>query len=113
MAWLFAQNPDQWALLRQRPDLIPNAINEVLRIEAVIHAFSRCTTEQHDVEGISIPANARVLMVYASANRDERHFPNAATFDIERANAGDHLSLGYGSHERRLESCRERHDKGL
>ena len=98
MIWLFSQSPAQWELLRQRPDLIPNAIEEVVRIESPIQGFSRCTTEDVEVDGVMIPADSRVLVLFGSANRDERHFTDPTVFDIERANAGDHLGLGHGSH---------------
>ena len=52
MIWLFARHPDQWTLLREQPDLMLNAINEVLRIETVIQGFSRVLTEDHTVDGI-------------------------------------------------------------
>lgn len=98
MIWLFSQNPEQWNLLRRQPELIPNAIDEVLRLESPVQGFSRCTTESVDVDGITLPAGARVLMLYAAANRDERQFADPTVFDIQRANAGDHLGLGHGRH---------------
>ena len=59
MIWLFATHPEQWALLRQQPDLMLNAINEVLRIETVIQGFSRVLTEDHSVDGTTMPAGPR------------------------------------------------------
>ena len=91
MIWLFARHPDQWTLLREQPDLMLNAINEVLRIETVIQGFSRVLTEDHTVDGITMPAGSRVLVLYGSANRDERQFADPARFDITRANASEHL----------------------
>ena len=98
MIWLFARHPDQWTLLRERPDLMLNAINEVLRIETVIQGFSRVLTEDHTVDGTTMPAGSRVLVLYGSANRDERQFADPARFDITRANASEHLALGFGAH---------------
>lgn len=94
---LFANNPDQWNLLRQDPSLIPHAINEVGRMESPIRAFSRLAVQDHEEYGISIPSGTRVLMLYACANRDENKFPDAARFDIQRK-AGDHLGFGMGTH---------------
>ena len=94
MIWLFARHPDQWALLRERPDLMLNAINEVLRIETVIQGFSRVLTDDHTVDGVDLPGGARVLVLYGSANRDERQFEDPERFDITRANASEHLALG-------------------
>jgi cytochrome P450 len=98
MIWLFARHPDQWTLLREQPDLMLNAINEVLRIETVIQGFSRVLTEDHTVDGTTMPAGSRVLVLYGSANRDERQFADPARFDITRANASEHLGLGFGAH---------------
>lgn len=95
---LFAEHPEQWTLLRERPDLMLNAINEALRLETVIHGFSRVLTSDHTVDGVTMPAGARVLILYASANRDERHFADPDVFDITRANASEHLGLGFGNH---------------
>ena len=98
MIWLFARHPDQWTLLREQPDLTLNAINEVLRIETVIQGFSRVLTEDHTVDGTTMPAGSRVLVLYGSANRDERQFADPARFDITRTNASEHLALGFGAH---------------
>jgi cytochrome P450 len=98
MIWLFAKHPDQWDLLRQRPDLASNAIDEVLRLESVIQGFARHTTADYQVGDTTIPEGSRVLISYASANRDDRKFADPDRFDIERTNASDHLGLGYGSH---------------
>lgn len=98
MIWLFANHPDQWTALRERPELASNAINEVLRIESVIQSFSRHTTEDHSFDDVTIPAGSRVLISYGSANRDDRQFADPDRFDIQRSNAGEHLGLGYGSH---------------
>jgi cytochrome P450 len=98
MIWLFATHPEQWTLLREQPDLMLNAINEVLRIETVIQGFSRVLTEDHTVDGTTMPAGSRVLVLYGSANRDERQFADPARFDITRPNASEHLGLGFGTH---------------
>jgi cytochrome P450 len=66
LVWLFANHPDQWTLLRQRPELAANAINEVLRIESVIQGFSRSTTMDHELDGITIPAGSRVRLLRRS-----------------------------------------------
>ena len=98
MIWLFAQNPHQWQLLREQPELIPNAIDEVLRLETPVQGFSRYTTESVEVDDVTIPSGSRVLVLYGAANRDDRHFADPTVFDIERHNAGDHLGLGHGRH---------------
>ena len=97
--WLFAEHPDQWDRLREDPALIPHAFNEVLRVETPIPQFSRATTRDHDVDGVTIPAGSRVLMMYGSANRDERKWgEDADRFDIGRRPT-DHLGFGHGEHQ--------------
>lgn len=95
---LFARHPAQWRRLREAPQLMPAAFNEIVRIEAPIQNFSRVATRDVDLgEGVIIPAGARALISYGSANRDERHFPDPERFDIERRPL-DHLGFGYGIH---------------
>ena len=97
-AWLFAQHPDQWAALRADPALAAAAVNEVLRLEAPIQHLARVTTVDVDLgEDVTVPAGARVLLSYAAANRDERHYPDPDAMRIERA-AHDHLAFGAGVH---------------
>jgi cytochrome P450 len=95
--WFFAQFPDQWDLLRADQSLIPHAVNEVIRLESPIPQFSRLTTRDYEVEGVTIPSGSRVLMMFGSANRDERKWPDADRFDIARK-PSDHVGFGYGEH---------------
>jgi cytochrome P450 len=95
--WLFGRYPDQWDRVRANPSLIPNAFEEVLRLESPLQSFSRLATSDYDVEGISIPAGSRVVVLFASANRDERKWEHADTFDVTRNTSG-HLGFGYGVH---------------
>ncbi len=95
--WLFGRYPEQWDQVRANPSLIPNAFEEVLRLESPLQSFSRLATSDYDVEGISIPAGSRVVVLFASANRDERKWEHADTFDVTRNTSG-HLGFGYGVH---------------
>jgi cytochrome P450 len=95
--WLFATHPDQWQLLRQDPDRVKHAFNEVLRTETPISSFTRVATGPIEIDGVEIPAGARVMVSYASANRDERQWEDADVFDITRNSAG-HVAFGYGDH---------------
>lgn len=94
---LFGQNPMQWDLVREDPTLIPGAINESLRLESPIRGFTRHLAMDASIGGINIPQGSRVLLLYASANRDERKWQDAARFDIRRR-ASDHLGFGNGTH---------------
>jgi cytochrome P450 len=93
----FAAHPDQAQLLQERPQLLPAAIEEVLRWDAPVQALFRSTTRPVTLSGVDLPAGAMVLVSFAAANRDSRHFADADRFDIERHNT-DHLALGHGIH---------------
>ncbi|RJT41448.1 cytochrome P450 [Mesorhizobium waimense] len=95
--WLFANHPDQWAWLRQNPEKLPQALNEILRLEGPVQQFSRYVTREVDVGGVTIPEGARALMMFASANRDERKWETPEKFDLQRR-AGDHLAFGHAVH---------------
>lgn len=94
---LFATHPDQWAQLKADPSLIPNAINEVVRYESPVRAFTRKALHGSMIADVTIPAGARVLVMYASANRDEREWDDPDVFDIRR-DAGRHIGFGNGAH---------------
>jgi cytochrome P450 len=95
--WLLATHPDQWALLRQDPSRVKNAFNEAIRLESPISCFSRVVTESTTLDGVAIPEGARVLVMYASANRDERRWDRADEFDVNRE-VSLHLGFGHGVH---------------
>ncbi|MDT8915147.1 cytochrome P450 [Amycolatopsis sp. PS_44_ISF1] len=94
---LFAEHPEQWDLLRADRSLIPHAINESLRVESPVPQFSRVLTEDHEIGGFPLAAGSRVALLFACANRDERHYPHPARFDITRR-PSDHLAFGHGEH---------------
>lgn len=95
--WLFGRFPEQWDLVRADPGLIPNALNEAVRLESPIRGFTRQLTADHDVEDVRIPAGARVALFYASANRDERKWEAPEAFDVRRK-VNDHVGYGHGVH---------------
>ncbi|XGU20565.1 cytochrome P450 [Rhodococcus sp. 3Y1] len=93
----FVDNPDQWAMVRDDPSLIPSAVLEGVRIDSVAQWFTRVTTRDVEIDDILIPEGSRVLHSYAAANRDERHYPDPDRFDVRR-NPRDTLAFGYGPH---------------
>ncbi|GAA1713451.1 cytochrome P450 [Kribbella yunnanensis] len=95
--YLFARHPEQWTLLRNDPSLIPAAGAEALRLHSPVRHFTRLTTEPVVVGDSFLPVGTRVLILYGSANRDERRFPDPARFDITRL-AHQHLAYGHGVH---------------
>jgi len=94
---LFAHHPDQWEAVRADRSLIPGAFQEVLRLHAPVHFFTRWVTEDVDVSGVRLDAGTRVLVMYGSANRDERRYPDPDRFDVRR-DAGGQLAFGRGVH---------------
>lgn len=94
---LFGKYPDQWDLVRKDPALIPGAINEALRLESPIRGFTRHLTDQATIGNVTIPKASRVLLLYASANRDERKWQEPERFDVRRR-ASDQLGFGNGTH---------------
>ena len=94
---LFAKNPDQWAKLRQDPSLIPNAIEEAVRIGAPVRGWTRYVSEETELSGQQLPEGSRVLVMFASANRDPAKYVNPAQFDITR-DVHDHMGFGQGVH---------------
>lgn len=94
---LFAQNPDQWDKLRADRSLIPNAIEEIVRLNTPIKMLSRLTAEDVDVGGFVLPRGSRTMMVFGAANRDARQFDDPDRFDVERNTRG-HLGFGHGVH---------------
>jgi cytochrome P450 len=95
---LFATRPEQWEKLRADPDLIPNAINEIVRWQSPVRFFTRVATGDAEIGGVTIEAGARVVVMYASANRDERFWDHPDEFDVERPDASRQIGFGYGVH---------------
>ena len=92
-----AQRPDLYAQLREHPELIPAAIEEQLRFVSPVQGFYRTATRDYTIGANTIPAGARVLLLFAAANRDPRHYDDPDTFDLNR-NPSDHLAFGGGIH---------------
>ena len=82
---LLSENYNEWSKLQKNSSLIKNTINEAIRLGSPIRSFSRKAIKNIDIEGYHIPKNSRVMMLFASANRDEEIFKNSHKFDIERS----------------------------
>ncbi len=95
---LFAEHPGQWDLVRADPRFISHAINEVLRLESPIQMFSRLLTDDYQSDGVTLPKGERVVVVFASANRDERKWDDPDRFDVRRR-PSDHVAFGWGEHQ--------------
>ena len=95
--FLFADNPEQWQKLRDDPSKVPGAVDEVVRFESPVRAFGRRTERDTEIAGTRVAAGSRLLVMYASANRDERQWSNPDRFDIDRTEVG-HVGFGFGLH---------------
>ncbi|AJP00628.1 cytochrome P450 [Streptomyces cyaneogriseus subsp. noncyanogenus] len=93
------RNPGQLRLLRDKPELEQNAIEELLRYDAPVHNSRRITLEPYEVGGHEIPPGSFILANLAGANRDESYFgPDAEELRLDRENARRHVSFGGGMH---------------
>jgi cytochrome P450 len=90
--------PELWEELREDPSLIENAVEETLRRDTSVVAWRRSTTRPVEIAGVEVPENARLMLLLASANRDESVFENPDEFDIRRKNAGKHIAFSHGIH---------------
>jgi cytochrome P450 len=89
--------PEELAKVRADRTLVPSLIEEALRYESPVQLIPRQTAREIALEGGTIPAGATVFLLLASANRDERKFPEPDRFDVTR-NPQDHVAFGYGIH---------------
>jgi cytochrome P450 len=94
---VLAEHPDQRELLAKDPTLVPGAIEELLRYEAPSPVQARYVTKDVEHYGQTVPAGSVMLLLTASANRDERRFPDADNFDALRK-IDHHVTFGYGIH---------------
>ena len=94
---LLDQYPDQRRQLVDDPSLLPAAIEEFLRFESPVQGLSRTPRKDSVIHGCTIPKDAQLLLLYASANRDERRIDDPERFDISR-DPKPHLAFGFGTH---------------
>jgi cytochrome P450 len=90
-------HPDQLARVSADPRLVPALVEETLRYDGPVQFLTRRTTRPFELHGARIPANASVVVLLGSANRDERRFPHPDRFDLGRDTRG-HVAFGFGAH---------------
>jgi cytochrome P450 len=95
---LIAEDPSLQRLLRERPELIANFVEESLRIESPVKGDFRLARRRTEMAGVDIPAGATLMVVNGAANRDPGHFEDPEDFRVDRANAREHLAFGRGVH---------------
>ena len=99
MMRLLAEHPDEWARVKADPSRVAAVVEETLRLATPTQGMFRIVTRDVELGGVAIPAGARMVIVYSSANRDEAVFgaePDA--FDPDRAALGEHVAFGKGIH---------------
>jgi cytochrome P450 len=93
-----ARNPDQQDKARANPKLIPNMVEEVLRLDTPTAGMWRVVTRDCTLGGHEFKGGTMVMLRYAAANRDPAKYPDPDRFDVERSNARSHLAFGKGIH---------------
>jgi cytochrome P450 len=94
---LFAEYPDQWALLVDDPTLVPKAVEEVMRVRGAVGVAPRVVVEDLEVDGYLLPAGTMVALSTQAANFDPTAYDNVVDFDIT-ADREPHLTFGGGAH---------------
>jgi cytochrome P450 len=95
--WLLAQRPEDWQRLRRDDALLRSTYEEGLRFESPVTYFCRATTRATSIDGVELAEGERVMLLFGSANRDERKYEGAAEFRLDR-NPVDHVAFGGGIH---------------
>lgn len=92
------QRPEQLDLLRKEPARIPNAVEEIIRWASPFIRFQRTALAEHTLHGRTLPAGAKVLLLYPAANRDPRAFDDPQRFDVRRTFTKPSVAFGHGKH---------------
>jgi len=95
---LFATNPDEYKKIQTDPSLIPNAVEEVLRMSSGSSGIWRVMHRDAELGGVKLPKGAMVMLRYHAANRDPKQFENPNSFQVERKNVRTHMAFGKGIH---------------
>jgi cytochrome P450 len=98
MLFSLLSNPDQLEAVRSDRELIPQAIEESLRLETPLLNITRLAIKDAEVGGVLIPAGSTVMLMLAAANRDEARYPDPDSYDALRASPKPHISFGHGPH---------------
>ncbi|MFQ3664830.1 MAG: cytochrome P450 [Sphingomonadaceae bacterium] len=95
---MLIENPDQCRKVRADPSLIPNMVEEMLRLESPTSGLWRVVTRDTEVAGVPVKGGTMLMARFAAANRDPARYPDPDRFDVERKNARTHLAFGRGIH---------------
>jgi cytochrome P450 len=94
LLYQLAKNPDVWGDIRQHPSLIPGAVDEAC-MSSPVFGVTCNVTQDHSIEDYKLPSGSRVAILFASANRDERHWKDPDSFDVRRR-SNEHVGFGHG-----------------
>ena len=92
------ENRDQWLAMVDNPELIPGAVEEILRYDSSIFTWRRITTKATEIAGVKIPEGAKIIIATGSGSRDDDVFHNGDELNIYRENAKRNLAFGHGAH---------------
>jgi cytochrome P450 len=92
------RNRDQWDLLREKPDQVAGAMDELMRYDSPHHYLPRVVAEDFELHGTTLRAGQTAIIVMGAANRDETKFADPDRLDVTRPNKREHLSLAVGAH---------------
>jgi len=95
---MLGERPDLQRAVREERQRIPNFLEETLRLESPLRTQFRMTRVRTELAGVEIPAGASLMLVPGACNRDPRMFERPYDFDIDRANARQHIAFGHGIH---------------
>jgi cytochrome P450 len=95
---LIGERPELQQLLREQRNLIPDLVEETLRLEAPVKGDFRLARREATVAGVQIPAGTTLMVLNGAANRDPRRFDDPSEFRVDRGNAREHLAFGRGVH---------------
>lgn len=95
---LLIENPEVERKLREQPSLIPNFVEEILRIAAPLQTMFRRAVEDVEIEGVKIPKDSIIEVRYGSGNLDPTVYDTPSKLDLGRANSSSHLAFGAGTH---------------
>jgi cytochrome P450 len=98
MVKLLAENKEWWWRLKADASLAVPIVEEALRLATPTQGMFRLVTEDTEIDGVPVPAGARLILMYSAANRDPAVFPDPDSFDPGRPNVRDHLAFGVGTH---------------
>ena len=98
MMRMLAEQHDEWWKLKAEPERAPKVVEEALRLASPTQGLYRKVTRDVDIDGATVPAGDRVLVMFAAANRDPAMFPDPERFDPDRPNVRNHVAFGGGVH---------------